>query len=407
MLVVQLTDPPQVPVGTSSLNLTYSAVNLLVSEPASHGQVTTSSVSVTPSGGSATVDLLHLQNVSETIASASLPTGSSIYAIGFTVKSIAIDINGTAYPVSLAAGGTALGATLAHPASLDGNADVLLELNPVVADTPTGYQLIPSLVGVLKPQSEYQQGDQDVGTKDKVSHNDQQDLDQASGQITSRLVSLSVSGNITTFVVQVNNTGTAPVSLIALGLHGNFTSQDGCPGKSDDHDHGNGGDHGSNRGHMCDQHNEVVFSPVLSPETTTTTTSLTSSTTSSSTSTTSSTTLTTSSSTTATTLTSRTTTIASSCTTGLLALQGSQGDDEGDQGGLTIAPGECLVLTFSGPITFGNSSPVVPTTVAGQVFTVHVIASENAEIKMDCTLPLKVDSCVVPTMGGNQHGPDW
>jgi len=187
VLVVQLTDPPQVPAGTSWLNLTYSAVNLLVSEPAFNGQVTISSVSVTPSGDSATVDLLHLQNVSQTIASANLPTGSTIYTIGFTVESVAININGTIYQVSLAAGGTALIAILVHPISLNRNAVVLLELNPVVVNTPTGYQLIPSTVGVLKPQSEYRSSDQNVGTEDQISQMDQQELDQASGQ-ASRLV---------------------------------------------------------------------------------------------------------------------------------------------------------------------------------------------------------------------------
>jgi hypothetical protein len=176
-----------VPVGTSSLNLTYSAVNLLVSEPAFNGQVTISSVSVTPSGGSATVDLLHLQNVSQTIASANLPTGSAIYTIGFTVKSVAISINGTVYQVSLAAGGTALVAILVHPVFLNGTAVVLLELNPVVVNTPTGYQLIPSTVGVLKPQSEYRPSDQNVGTEDQISQKDQQELEQASGQV-SRLI---------------------------------------------------------------------------------------------------------------------------------------------------------------------------------------------------------------------------
>lgn len=183
VLVVQLTDPPLVPAGTSSLDLTYSAVNLLVSEPALDGQVTISSVSITPSGGSATVDLLSLQGVSQTIASVNLPTGSVIYTIGFTVESIAIKINGTVYQVSLAVGRTALVATLIHSVSLNRDAAVLLELDPVVVNTPTGYQLIPLTVGVLKPQSEYQSGDQNVGARNPVSPKDQQMLDQARGQV--------------------------------------------------------------------------------------------------------------------------------------------------------------------------------------------------------------------------------
>ena len=45
VLVIQLTDPPIVPQGTTSLNLTYSAINLLVTEPST---VTSTSTSLGP-----------------------------------------------------------------------------------------------------------------------------------------------------------------------------------------------------------------------------------------------------------------------------------------------------------------------------------------------------------------------
>ncbi len=373
VLAIQLTDPPQVPQDTRSLNLTYSAVNLLVGEPASNNQVTTSSVSLTPSGGSATVDLLKLQNVSQTIASASLPTGSAIYSVSFTVKSISININGTVYPVTLATGGTTLGVTLAHPSSLDGDSAMLLELNPVVADTPSGYQLIPSMIGILKPHSEFNQGEQDVGSKRQLSVDDQHGLDQAGGLISARLVSLSVSGSTTTLTVQVNNTGSGPVSLIAIGLHGNFTSQSGCPddtGHGKSGEHSKSGEHGkSDSAHTCDQHNEIVFSPLI--------TMTSSSTTPVSTTTTS--------------------TAHVSCSTGGLTLASGEGDDQDGQHGLTIAPGQCLDLTFTGSIVFGQSGPITPSTEAGQLYIVHIIASNDAQMKLGCTLPLSATSCSTVT----------
>jgi len=364
VLAIQLTDPPQVPLGTRSLNLTYSAVNLLVGEPASNSQVTTSTISITPSGGSATIDLLTLQNISQTVASAKLPTGSTVYATSFTVQSITININGTVSTVTLATGGNTLGVTLAHPALLQGDCDVLLELNPVVVDTPTGYQLIPSIVGIVKPFSEFHPGDENIGTRRQIGQHDQGELNQAGGQISSSLVSLAVSGNTTTFTVQVNNTGSEPVSLIAVGLQGNFTSQSGCP-------HGNGqgdqGDHGKGNGdfdfmHGCGQHNEVVFIPVA-PATTnpssTTTTSKSSAT----------------------------------CSSGQLTLIGGEGDD-GERGGLAIAPGECINLTFTGTIAFGQSGPIIPSTQAGQTYVVHVIASNDAQMKLGCSLPFAAARCM-------------
>jgi hypothetical protein len=146
LFLVQLTDPPVVPKGTTSLNLTYSAINLIVAEPGKNNQVTTSNVAIIPQGGSATVDLLKLQNVSQTIASANLPNGSLIYSASFTVSGIAIKINGTTSVVTLATGGNTFVVTLAKPTVVSGTTATLLELNPIVANTPTGYQLIPSSV---------------------------------------------------------------------------------------------------------------------------------------------------------------------------------------------------------------------------------------------------------------------
>ncbi|MHB1868869.1 MAG: hypothetical protein ACYCPP_07980, partial [Nitrososphaerales archaeon] len=203
VLIVQLTDPPIVPVGTTSLNLTYTAMVLLVTEPAttstttssttssstttssaSSSSTTTSSASssstssatttstttskstsqgslvnsqtitITPTGGSATINLLKLQNISQTLASANLPNGSIIYSISFVVSSINIDVNGVISPVILATGGTTLLVAMVTPAEVQGTVAVLLSLNPTIINTPTGYQMIPSSEGVIRPSSE-------------------------------------------------------------------------------------------------------------------------------------------------------------------------------------------------------------------------------------------------------------
>src|SRR5438552_3067666 len=118
-LIVQLTDPPVVPPGTTSLNLTYSAINLVVAVPASqNGQVTPQTVAVTPQGGSATLELLRLQNVSQTLASANLPNGTTVYSISFTVTGVSIEVNGTVSAVTLATGASALQVTLAKSSPL-------------------------------------------------------------------------------------------------------------------------------------------------------------------------------------------------------------------------------------------------------------------------------------------------
>jgi len=224
-LIVQLTDPPVVPPGTTSLNLTYSAINLVVAVPASqNGQVTPQTVAVTPQGGSATLDLLRLQNVSQTIASANLPNGTTIYSLSFTVTGLSIEINGTVSAVTLATGASALQVTLAKTSPLNGTNALLVQLSPTVVDTPTGYQMIPSAVGILRVYSNVGgQHDNDVGSKQPITSKDKDDLDQAKGKVTATLLALSVSGNSTTLTVRVNNTGGSPVKLVAVGLSGSFT----------------------------------------------------------------------------------------------------------------------------------------------------------------------------------------
>ena len=225
-LIVQLTDPPVVPEGTTSLNLTYSAINLVVAVPASQsGQVTPQTVAVTPQGGSATLDLFKLQNVSQTLASAALPNGTTIYSLSFTVTGVSIEINGTVSPVTLATGASALQVTLAKSSPLNGTNALLVQLSPTVVDTPTGYQMIPSAVGILRVYSEVGgQSTKDVGSKQPITSKDKDELDQAKGKVTATLLALSVSGNSTLLTVRVNNTGGSPVKLEAIGLSGSFTA---------------------------------------------------------------------------------------------------------------------------------------------------------------------------------------
>ena len=63
------------------------------------------------------------------------------------------------------------------------------------------------------------------------------------------------------------------------------------------------------------------------------------------------------------------------------------GDFEDDHGGLTLNPGECVNLTFSGIIMFGESPLVlVPSTSPGEIYDLQIIASNGANIQLDCVL---------------------
>jgi hypothetical protein len=352
LLVIQLTDPPQVPAGTSSLNLSFSSLSLLVGEPSGTGEQL-KTVTVTPSGGTATLDLLKLQNVSQTIGTATIPDGSTIYSVTFAISTIKLDANGSIYSVSLASG-TSFVVTLANNPVLHGTNLALLRFEPDVVDTPSGYEMVPSSVGIIKPS---EGGDEsNVGYQHRLSDQDASDLDQARGSISANLLKLTSTGNVTTILVQVNNTGSVEVRLNALGFKGAFDRVPGCVGDITQNDHG-GNDH------SCGHDGSIVFVPLVPASSSSTSSTSTSSTTS------------------------------RSCSSAQLTL-GGNGENENEWEGLSLMPGRCVELSYSGVISVGESGSVfVPSTSTGQAFAVHVIVSSGAGSQLVCSLPLTANSC--------------
>lgn len=355
-LAIQLTDPPTVPGGTTSLNLTYSSISLLVGEPTSGGQQTTKTVTV---ANTATLDLLRLQNISQTIALASLPNGTVIYSFSLTVTGISIDVNGTKSPVTLATGGSTLTVTLPTPSAIQGSNIALLRLSPVIVSTPGGYQMIPSAVGIVRSERHGESQEQ-VGSQQTLTSQDENQLRQAQGVLTANLTVLSVAGNSSTITVRVENTGNSSVVLNAIAIHGNFSAVGnpcGSYGASETHTQTEGKDRATSTttstGAECgmEHMNEVVFIPVNS------------------------------------------TVSGTSCVALKMNLVNYNMGENGYHG-LTLAKGQCVTLTFSGEIAFGNANFVlVPSTAAGQTYGVHVIASEGANNELSCQLPLTSSSC--------------
>ena len=302
---------------------------------------------------------------------------------------IGIDINGTISPVALATGGSTLAVTLARPAPLSGANVALIQLNPVVVSTPSGYQVIPSAVGIVKAASNEDQNSQ-VGTQQQLSPEDANQLEGARGNLTATLTALSVSGNTTTVSVQVKNPGNSTVVLYAIGLHGNFA----VAGPSCQHA---GSDHLSNQ--------SLGGGADSSATTTTTTTSTSTEGDGGDSSTT----------TTTTTTTSSTSTGANECemesldriafvplnssvagtSCAQLKMQLVSGEiGENGSHGLSLAKGQCADLTFTGQLSLGQSGSVlVPSTSPGQAYEIQVIASQGANVQLSCTLPSSPTSC--------------
>src|SRR5579875_2061447 len=413
VLAIKLTDPPQVPDGTQWLNMTFTQVSLLVAEPTgSSGQVNMKTVTITPQSGSSTVDLLALQNYTYTLAQANLPQGSVVYSV--TVSAIEIDVNNTQSTVTITGGANTLQAVIANPKSLAGDNEALIQLNPVVVNTPSGYELIPSTVAVITPSH----GQEHEGGMSTLSQQEKQDLEEATGNLSVKILSLSVSGKNTTFMLLVNNTGSIPVQLVAVGLHGEFNvtgpacraGQEGNngQGQGDNNQGGNGmGDHNNGEGNSgnsasvvalnpadhgeCEHPDQVVFIPLN-----TSSTQATSTTTSSTTSTTTTTTTTTSASS------AKCQVFNMSVVNGEDGNDNSQGDENQQSAGIVIQPHKCVELMFKGVIGFGSSNlTLVPSLTTGSTYTIHIIASNSAEQKLECTVPVSPASCKPVTSDNN------
>jgi hypothetical protein len=224
--VVMLTDPPTVPAGTTILDLTYSNVSLHVTYP-------NGTALWLPVNASGTVNLFSLVNMSQTIASTTIPSGSAVDKIQFTIADVDAVVNGVMYNV------TALSNTLVVSVknsqvnqTLSG---VLIDFNPTLvqiqATDANGtlvyyYVLVPSATATIIGDLSKEQIK--VGTIVELGENNRAKLvhvvEEFSKNVTIVSASLSVNGNVTTLSVTIRNDGNFTFRVFGLTLHGEFNA---------------------------------------------------------------------------------------------------------------------------------------------------------------------------------------
>jgi hypothetical protein len=335
-LIVELTDPPSVPSGTSSLNLTYTEMELSVLEPS---QPASQTIMLIPGGGSTTLDLMDLENTSQTLALANVPAGTQVLAATFLVSKVAINVGGNVSSVSLATGGNALQVVLSNQTVLQGTENVLLlQLSPAVLNGSSGYQLVPSSVAVFKPQSEISENEGRVGFTQQLSTEDVLRLRHAKGSISADLLSLDVSGNTTTMSIQVTNTGKIPERLLLFEIQGDFQWQ--CSSSRSE-------------GYWLEQKgcegdpNVIVLLPGEPHNA------------------------------------SSQTTNATCAPRHISEINGPDIENE-LANPIVMNPGQCLMFSFSGTISLGNHI-LVPALEPGQKYSVQVFAANGAKEKLECS----------------------
>jgi len=224
--LVMLTDPPSVPAGTTILDLTYSNVSLHVTYP-------NGTALWLPVDAAGTVNLFSLVNMSETIASTTIPTGSAVDKIQFTIADVDAKVNGKMCNV------TALSDTLVVSVknskvdqALSG---VLIDFNPTLvqiqATDSNGtlvyyYVLVPSATATIVGDLSREQIK--VGTIVQLGENNRAKLvhvvEEFSKNVTITSASLSVNGNVTTLSLTLKNEGAIAFRVFGLTLHGEFNA---------------------------------------------------------------------------------------------------------------------------------------------------------------------------------------
>lgn len=148
-LNILLTDPPHVPLGTTSLNVTYSSMRIHLVN-ASQGSWTT----VNSSG---TVDLLSLVNVSKMIGTVKVPYNAIIDSVAFNITNAYIRIYNTTYPVYL--NGSEVVGQVSNSNSFNGASNLLVDFSPTIVPiynyNSTIFEMVPSFKALLVDKQQF------------------------------------------------------------------------------------------------------------------------------------------------------------------------------------------------------------------------------------------------------------
>ncbi len=224
--LVMLTDPPTVPDGTTLLNLTYTDFSLHVTYP-------NETAAWIPVDASGTVNLLSLVNMSQTLAATTIPTGSAVDKIQFTIADVKAVVNGETYNVTALSNSIVM--TISNSAVNQTLSGVLVDFNPTLVqiqgDDAEGneidyYVLVPSATARIINNLRQEQSK--VGTIVDLEERHRAELedsaDEFSRNVTISSASVTVNGNITTFSVTIENHGNSTFRAFGLTLHGEFNT---------------------------------------------------------------------------------------------------------------------------------------------------------------------------------------
>ncbi len=207
---LSLTDPPQVPAGTSALVIDYSSL-----------AVHATGAGWVKSNTSGSVNLLTLINTSQVLGNVNVSSNTTIDMARFYVSSAQITINGTTYNVTVPSGQVT--AQLTTPSKVNGVTKVLVQLSPTVVtvftNTTPEFILVPSVKAIAVGNASATAAPH-AGARASLNESERADLEAATPNLTITGASLSQANGTTTLSVTVKDNSNASVDLQHIGVRG-------------------------------------------------------------------------------------------------------------------------------------------------------------------------------------------
>ncbi len=211
---VRLTDPSDVPLGTTSLTINYSEIYLHVIANGSSEWITENS--------SGSINLLALVNRSAFLGIINLSGSLIIEGAGFNISAASITINESQHDV-IASGNRFL-VNVSNQLNLNRSASVLIDLNPTIlimltANAPL-FVIVPSLGAIIENNSETIPLNTGKNNLNPVSHSEMNLLNRARPNISITSAFLGVFDNFTSLSLTVRDNSNASIALNSLKVYG-------------------------------------------------------------------------------------------------------------------------------------------------------------------------------------------
>ncbi|MEM3212201.1 MAG: hypothetical protein QW091_01560 [Candidatus Micrarchaeaceae archaeon] len=210
-VMAQLTDPPQVPNGTQSLNMSYASVRFHI--------IGSNFSEWLNAGTSGKIDLLSLVNISKTLGSVTVPANSAVDELAFNITGLTIEINGTTYPVAVPNS-----TILVHlTTKVNTSSSILADLSPTIITIITNSS-VPVFVMVPSVRSIIVSG---VSSSAKttgyayVNTTLRERFERVVPNISITGASIGSAGNITTITLSVKNNANTSATLRNVLIFGN------------------------------------------------------------------------------------------------------------------------------------------------------------------------------------------